>query len=257
MKTFLDGSKPLVAMIQCRTAEACAEKIRRSLADGADALGVQLCNLYRSERSAEKLKMIFDACGDKPSYVTSYRGRENQGLSDAQCAELLLQALDAGATLCDIPGDLFAQNECQMTTDAAAVEQQRQLIAAIHQKGGEVLLSTHDFRELSGDEVFAAAELQARRGADVLKVVVESRNAAMLPVYIETVQKVSRELRKPFLFLDVGACSAFLRRVGPNIGTCMYLCVESYNDLDTPAQPLLKELKLIRDRMKDADCCLS
>lgn len=46
--TFLNYDKPLLtAMIQCPTAEECIEKIKASLADGADALGIQLCRLKR------------------------------------------------------------------------------------------------------------------------------------------------------------------------------------------------------------------
>ena len=40
---------PIVGMIQCSTAAESIEKIRASLADGADAIGVQLCKLAPEE----------------------------------------------------------------------------------------------------------------------------------------------------------------------------------------------------------------
>lgn len=250
MKTFLNGNKPLTAMIQCRTADACIEKIKCSISDGAEALGIQLCQLSRSERTDEKLKSIFDACEDKPIYITSYRYNQSKGLTDRQCADLLLRGLELGATLLDVPGDLFAQNEYQITTDKEAVKLQKELIDTIHESGGEVLISTHDFRELSADEIFGIAKLQAEHGADVIKIVVKSQNINMLPKYIEVIQKINNEIKKPLLFLDSGACSNILRKVGPQLGACMYLCVQSHNELDTPTQPKLKNLKLIRDNMK-------
>lgn len=250
MKTFLDGAKPLVAMIQCPTAEACIRKIGLSAADGAEAFGVQLCVLNREERTDEKLRAIFDACGDKPAYVTSYRYHQNLGLTDEECAALLLKALDAGATLCDIPGDLFAQNDFQMTGERGAVRKQRELIDTIHRNGGEALISTHDFRDLSGDEIFRIASMQNEHGADVLKIVVRSADEKRLPEYIAAITRVNEELQKPFLLLDGGACANVLRKVGPFFGTCMYLCVQSHGELDTSAQPVLKALKQIRDHMR-------
>lgn len=251
MKTFLDGSKPITAMIQCRTAEQCINKIKLSVLGGAEALGIQLCQLNRNERTDEKLKSIFNSCEDKPVYITSYRCNESTGLSDSECAELLLKGLYFGATLLDIPGDLFARNKHQITTDKTAVKSQRELIETIHKNGGEVLISTHDFRELSGEEIFNIAKLQAEHGADVIKIVVKSQNIEKLPEYIKVIQRVNKEIGKPFLFLDTGACSTVLRRIGGFLGSCMYLCVESHGELDTPAQPTIKQVAAIRNAMQE------
>lgn len=248
-KTFLDKT-PIVSMIQCRTKQECIDKINRSFTAGAEAFGVQLCQLKREERTDENLKSIFDACKDKPIYVTSYRYNQSTGMSDGECADLLIKALNFGATLLDIPGDLFDKNQFQITDNEEAVSKQKELIDKIHSSGGEVLISTHDFRELSAEEIFRVAKLQAQRGADIIKIVVKAESIKMLPEYIAVIQKVKEQLNKPFLFLDVGACSNILRKVGPDLGTCMYLCVESHSELDTPAQPIIKNLKLIRDNMK-------
>lgn len=94
-------------MIQCETADECIKKIKKSLTDGADAFGIQLCVLKREYRDEETLKRIFSACGDKPIYATSYRCKESEGMSDDECAELLLRALKCGATLLDVMGDAY------------------------------------------------------------------------------------------------------------------------------------------------------
>ncbi len=249
-KTFLDKI-PLVSMIQCKTANDCIYKIRRSLTDGAEAFGIQLCQLKREERTDEKLKSIFASCDDKPIYVTSYRYNESEGLTDDECADLLIKALKCGATLCDVPGDLFDKNDYQITSDKAAVLKQKELISDIHSMGGEVLVSTHDFRELSFDEIFNIAKLQAEHGADIVKIVVKSTSINMLPDYIKAMQRVTEELKKPILFLDVGACSNVLRKTGGLLGSCMYLCVESHSELDTPAQPTIKQVNVIRREMNN------
>ena len=46
-------------MIQCETADECIKKIKKSLTDGADAFGIQLCVLKREYRDEETLKRIF------------------------------------------------------------------------------------------------------------------------------------------------------------------------------------------------------
>lgn len=250
-KSFLNfPCPPLVAMIQCRTPQQCKDKIRASLQAGADAFGIQLCQLERPYRTEAVLSDIFACCGDKPIYITSYRVGLSEGMTDGECADLLLLGLRCGATLCDVIGDLFDDNGRQITTDPAAVEKQKALIDTVHQHGGEVLISTHDFRELSGEELFEVAALQAAHGADVIKIVVQSQTADILPDYLAAVRRIKTELHKPVLLLDSGACAGVLRKVGPDLGTCMYLCVESHNELDTPAQPVLKCLKQLRDYMR-------
>lgn len=249
-KTFLNKT-PIVSMIQCRTEEECVQKINRSITAGAEAFGVQLCQLKKEERTDEKLKNIFNSCGDKPIYVTSYRYNQSAGLTDEECAELALRALKCGGTLIDVPGDLFDKNQFQMTENEEAVLKQKEFIEKIHSLGGEILISTHDFRELSADEIFAIAKLQANHGADIIKIVVKSEKFEILPEYISVIHKVKKELNKPFLFLDVGACSRILRKLGGFLGSCMYLCVESHSELDTPAQPTIKNIINIKKDMEE------
>ena len=249
-KNFFDNP-PIVAMIQCKTADECIKKIGKSLKDGAEAFGIQLCQLNREERSEEKLKEIFLACKGKPIYVTSYRYNQSQGMSDSECADLLIKALKCGAVILDVMGDLFDENAYQITEDENAEKHQKKLIDKIHNMGGKVLISTHDFRELSADEIFNIADIQVKHGADIIKIVVKSESVEMLPEYIKVIQKVNREIKKPFLFLDTGACSNMLRKIGGFLGSCMYLCVESHGELDTPQQPTIGQLKQIRNAMEE------
>jgi acid phosphatase family membrane protein YuiD len=56
---FLKFEKPpLVAMVQEKTAEGAIAVIMNSLAEGAEAFGIQLCYLTPEYRTEEKLKLI-------------------------------------------------------------------------------------------------------------------------------------------------------------------------------------------------------
>ena len=247
--TFINSEKPLLtAMIQCHTADECCKKIKNSLKEGADAFGIQLCQLYLEERSEEHLNKIFSACEGKPIYITSYHSRESEYLSEEECVELLLRGLKCGATLCDVRGDQYDVCECQLSKDPIAIKKQKDLVDKIHKFGGEVLMSTHDFRTLSSEYVVSVAKEQINRGADIIKVVINNENPDSLIEALKTINEL-KKLGKPFLFLDIGACAKIVRRLGPTLGVCMYLCVDEHGILDTPVQPLIREVKYIRDNI--------
>lgn len=249
--TFLKYDKPLLtAMIQCATEEECINKIKASISDGADALGIQLCRIKKEYRTKECLKRIFDACEGRPIYVTSYRHSESEGYTDEECSELLLLALDAGATLCDIIGDMFGVCPAyQLAEDEDAVKKQKALIDEIHRRGGEVLISSHVSKSMTVEECLRIAKTQEERGADVIKIVAcSSQDKNDVPRYIEAIQTILNNTNKKLLFLASGQ-SQIIRYIGPSFGVCMYLCVESHGPVDTPEQPVLKKLKSVRDNI--------
>lgn len=248
--TFLKYDKPLLtAMIQCPTSYACIEKIKASLADGADAIGVQLCRLKKEYRTKEILTEIFNACEGKPIYVTSYREGESEDLSYDECADLLLLALEAGATLCDVMGDMFdCSPQFQLSESEDAIKKQKALIAEIHRRGGEVLMSSHTFKSTTLDENLMIAKAHIERGADIIKIVNSADDVTEVPKYIDAVQKILQMTDKKLLFLVSGE-GQIMRYIGPSLGVCMYLCVQNRSPIDTPEQPLLKELKLVRDNI--------
>ncbi len=249
--TFLNYEKPLLcAMIQATTPEKAIKKIKDSLADGAEALGVQLCKLKREYRTKEILKEIFDACEGKPIYVTSYRHHESEGYTDEDCASLLLLAIDAGATLCDVMGDMFARDTYyELTRNEEAIQKQKALIDEIHKRGGEVLMSSHTMKNISCGECEMIAKAHIERGADIIKIVNRAESKSEIPQYIEAIQKITASTDKKLLLLVSGE-GQIIRYIGPNFGVCMYLCVAYHGELDTPEQPVLKNLKQLRDNIR-------
>ena len=247
---FFHYERPLLcAMIHPVNPTDAIRKIKDSLADGAEVFGIQLEKLKHEYRNKATLNEIFEACEGRPIYVTSYRTAENANLSDEQCAELLLLALDCGATLCDIMGDMFDRSPYyELTKDPQAIKKQRQLIDEIHRRGGKVLISCHTHKDLSVEESLMIAKAQEERGADVIKIVNKAETVASLPKHIETIQTILANTDKKLLYL-LGGEGTLIRYIGANFGVCMYLCVAYHEALDTKDQPLLKRVKAIRDNI--------
>jgi hypothetical protein len=63
---------------------------------------------------------------------------------------------------------------------------------------------------------------------------------------LRIINLLKENLKIPFLFLAVGECH-IMRRIGGLLGCCMYLCVREYDEYATKAQPLLHDIKIIRD----------
>ena len=61
---------------------------------------------------------------------------------------------------------------------------------------------------------------------------------------LRIINLLKENLNIPFLFL-CGGESHFVRRIGGELGCCMYLAVHEHDELATPAQPLLRDMKLI------------
>lgn len=248
--TFLQYAKPLLTgMVQDATPDDAIRTIMNCHYDGADAFGIQLECLERQYRTPENLKRIFDQCMGKPIYITSYRNGHSTGMTDEECVELLLMGLDAGATLCDVIGDLFDPSPMELTRDSGAIARQMELIDTIHARGGEVLMSSHTFRFMDGDQVLEFAAEQKRRGADVAKIVSWADTREELETNMNSICRLRRELGIPFLFLAGGACCRPQRQLGPSFGVCMYLCVHQYRPGYSLDQPLLRSMKAARDNL--------
>lgn len=248
--TFLTYSKPLLTvMIQEPTPQAAIMTITNALYDGAEAFGIQLEWLERAYRDVDTLKKIFSACENRPIYITSYRHSKSDGYTDDECAELLLRGLEAGATLCDVMGDLYHPEPHELTYDPEAVEKQKALIERIHAMGGEVLMSSHLHAFFDTEETLKVARAQEERGADVVKIVNYAQDEDQLVADFVTVHALKKALTRPFLFLANGAYSRLLRQIGPELGVCMYLCVPEYRPGYSLEQPKIRSMQIVRTNL--------
>ena len=87
-----------------------------------------------------------------------------------------------------------------------------------------------------------------RRGADIAKIVVGAETMEEQIENLKIINLLKERLSIPFLFLSGGECH-ILRRIGGEIGCSMYLAVCEHDELAAKAQPLIKNVKAIRDNM--------
>ena len=150
------------------------------------------------------------------------------------------QAAECGAVLCDMMGDYYDPQPDEMTYQEEAVKKQKELIAKLHEKGAKVLMSSHIFKFMTAEKVLEIALEQQRRGADVCKIVAGAENMEQQLENLKIIHMLKEKLSIPFLFLSTGQCS-LMRRIGGELGCCMYLCVYEHDQLATAVQPRLKE----------------
>ena len=194
-------------------------------------------------------RKLFAAAEGLPIYVTNYRGHENTGKTDETLAQELLELADCGATLCDMMGDFYDPQPGELTTDERAVEKQMRLIEEIHAHGAEVLMSSHVKKYLPEERVVEILQAHERRGADIAKLVVGDTTMEELTENLRLCAALREKLGIPYLFLS-GKQGGVMRRVGPMLGVCCWLCRCGDEELETKKQPLLKKMKAIRDNFE-------
>ena len=246
-KTFLTDEKPmLVSMVQGKSPDRIKELIEASIPCGAEAFGMQICKLETEYRNKDTYKALFSYT-DLPVYVTNYRNHvSNVGKSDDVLAAELVELAECGATLCDVMGDYFDACEGELTMNDEAIEKQVKLINELHAHGAEVLMSSHVRKFIPAERVLEIALEHQRRGADISKIVTGANNMAEEIENLRIINLLKENLKIPFLFLSGGECH-IMRRIGGAFGCCMYLCVCEYDELATKTQPLLSDVKTIRD----------
>jgi len=235
-------------MVQADNPERIIELMDKSLPEGAEAFGMQFCQMKKEYRNCETYKRLFDYT-PLPVYVTNYRNAQNIGKTDDELGEELIELAECGATLCDVMGDYFDKQPDEVARDNNAIAKQMKLIDALHEKGAEVLMSSHVLKFTPAERVVEIALEHERRGADICKIVVSAEGIEEEIENFRIMNLLKQNLKIPFLFLSSGECRV-LRRIGGEFGSCMYLCVHEYDKLATATQPLLKKVKAIRDNME-------
>lgn len=248
-KSFLNHDRPLLTamLFQYNDFDQTVRAIQNGNENGADAFCLQIESLKEEYKNLENYKKLFDKMQGKPCYVANYRSGSNEGKSDEVLADEMLEIAENGATLCDVMGDMFCKHPEELTDNPEAIEKQMKYIEALHEKGAEVIMSSHVLKFTPAERVLEIAFEQKRRGADIIKIVTGAETMEEQIENLRITALLKKELGAPFLFLSGGECSIH-RRLGMKLGCCMCLCVCENQD---PAivQPLLKTAKAIRDDM--------
>lgn len=247
-QSFLHSDRAiLTTMVQADNPQRIKELMDKAIPNGAEAFGIQFEQMLPEFRNPEAYKELFGYSG-KPIYATNYRNVKNTGKPDDQLAEELLEIADCGATLCDVMGDYFDKQPDELARDERAIAKQKELIRKLHSKGAEVLMSSHIMEFTKAERILEIALAHQERGADICKIVAGAETMEQQLENLKIINMLKQELKIPFLFLSVGECH-ILRRICGELGCCMYLCVQEYDALATPQQPLLEKVKAIRDSM--------
>lgn len=246
---FEDHKALLTVMVQADNPDRIKELVDKSVPEGAEAFGIQFEQMKSEYRTKDIYKELFLYTKDRPVYVTNYRGAHNKEKTDDMLAEELVELAGCGADLCDIMGDYFDRQPDEMAIDKTAIEKQKELIWRIHDKGAKVLMSSHVLKYIQAERVLEIALEHQKRGADICKIVTGADTMEQQIENLKIINMLKENLKIPFLFLCGGECR-ILRRIGGELGCCMYLCVYEYDALATPQQPLLEKLKKIRDNMR-------
>ena len=210
--------------------------------------------LPKELRSPEKMKTFFKEMGDRPIYVTCYLRGDVIDETDEERAQYLLQALECGATMADIRGDMFAPCDGEMTFDEVAVAKQKALIEKIHGMGKEALISSHieydkKWEFLPYEEVLKIALEHQRRGADITKIVTNADTDEELAENFKTYFRVKEQLDISLLFLCNGKKCLPHRLAGPLMGEPMVFVREA-SCVSGPksAQPSIAVMKELMEK---------
>lgn len=246
-RTFLTYERPpITSMVQADNPDRIKELIDASVPEGAEAIGMQFCQLKAEYRNRDTYKELFKYT-DLPIYVTNYRNRvSNVGKTDAMLAQELLELAECGATLVDVMGDYFDACEGELTMNEEAIAKQMKLINDLHKRGAEVAMSSHVLKFTPAERVLEIALEHQRRGADICKIVTGASDMAEQIENLRIIGLLKENLKIPFLFLSSGECR-ILRSIGGELGCCMYLCVHEYDAVATKTQPLISDVVKIRN----------
>ncbi len=245
--SFFEHDKALLTvMVQADNPDRIKELVDKSVPEGAEAFGMQFEQMKSEYKTKDVYKNLFAYTKDKPVYVTNYRNALNEEKTDDMLAAELIELAECGADLCDVMGDYFDRQPDEVAVDKTAIEKQKELIMAIHGRRAKVLMSSHVFKYTPAERVLEIALEHQKRGADICKIVTGADTMEQQLENLKIINMLKENLKIPFLFLCGGECN-ILRRIGGELGCCMYLCVYEYDKLATAQQPLLKEVKIIRD----------
>lgn len=231
----------VVGMIKSLSEKGIFEEVERIRQDGADAYGFQLEGVREECKSREAMERIFSSMSDKPIYFTNYMRRNStEGITWERLEREIILAAEMGASLIDIPGDMYSSSDMELTYDNSAIEKQMHFIDRLHKMGVEVLMSSHVLRFVDSDTVLSIALEHERRGADVSKIVINTDTRDELgDAFIASV-KLSKMVEVGTLLLCNGEEARTHRYLGPLFGSALLLATEN-GISGRQDQPTIKE----------------
>lgn len=239
----------LTCVISDETPDACIATIRNAIYEGADAFMLDMCKLGLQYHNFEDLHRIFDYCEDRPVIVMHYRSPLREHLTDQDLVDSLLTAIRAGASMCDIMGDMFNRSPLELSKDPESFEKQCRVVEQVHALGGEVLMSSHTWVPMTVAEITEHAKALQSRGADMVKIAqIANTEEEAMEAFLSTA-RLKHELDVPYLHVCMGQYGKAHRQISPIFGSSMALCIQQYTERSHKDQALLRATKLVLDNL--------
>jgi 3-dehydroquinate dehydratase len=227
------------------TVEEAVRSIKAAEYDGARAFEVHLPTLGFPD--GEALDRVLSTTAF-PIYATIRRGAFYDLLGADAPVEMdddervgrLVDAVEAGFDGVDFEMDTFDPGSgpeaftseairayaddpetgiAEITDDGGAIEKQRTSIEAIHEAGGDVILSAHTYKHLAPAEAVAIAERATERGADFVKIVGVDRTMDEALETLEAHLRLNEADVVPYALMAIGDASRIVRPISPMFGS--------------------------------------
>lgn len=241
----------IAAIVQENTALATMANILNAEYAGAEGFMIDISYLRNEERTVESLHQIFAVSGRAmmPLVYRSGNMCRDQMSEDDRAAEML-KAMVAGAVSIDMMGDLFEPDApFELACSASAISAQKDLICQIHEKGGEVLISSHMYEIRSAEQVLEHLLKQVERGADIAKIVCRCDSDADLLESVRTLILLKEKMDKPFIYLCNGRLGRVQRFIAPMLGCMLNFGIERFSPYSLGAQPTVAAAKRVLTEM--------
>ncbi len=246
---YRQGTPKTLTIVNDRTLDACIGTFRNAVYGRTDALGVMLNNIDPVHKNEKDIRQLLAYAGSKPVLAMNYRDKtsERGSADDDQLVDLLLTSIRAGADMCALMGDLFDRTPAELTTNQAAIDKQKRTIDQVHQMGGKVLMSSHNWNFMNTDETITHFKALESRGGDLVKIAMAAYNEEQLEEVFRTTLALRHELKVPYIFICMGQYGKRHRLMGPMLGTAYALCVQEYTDVSHREQILLRSARAVYD----------
>jgi 3-dehydroquinate dehydratase len=260
---FTQLKQPLICTIISDTHPAdVIRTIMMSDYDGTDGYEMNLMMLEKKYWNEKDLKSIYTATV-KPLMVCHYRWDYTKHLDmpEEERIQLLINAVKWGASGIDLEADAFDPSPGPLewteearqytlnrkskprdwTTNAKAIERQKEVIKEIHNYGGEVLMSAHTRVHLAVETAVSMAKEMEARGTDIAKVVSVDFNFEDLLDTMRSTIEIKKVLKIPFIMMSHGQHSKIGRVVCPMLGSMLAFCTQPVSPAGIfPLQPPIK-----------------
>ncbi len=247
--SFLNKSYPIISGIFAgQTVKELIAEARNAEFEGAKGITIDLFDLKPEFRNSDSLERVINSV-NLPFMFYFYRNDKWKDSSDDDRQELLLTAAGSGASMIDVMGDLYDPSSREITYNKEAIDKQKRLIDKIHEKGADVVMSSHTSSSLSTEEVVEHMLALEKRDPDVVKIVTNTNTEEELAEAFATTMTLNRELKKPFIHLCGGKYSRLHRFVCPTLGVSILFAVSNYSDRYGFGQPTIKSMKAVLDNI--------